>query len=364
MNGNVEEKSIRTVRIIAGALFVIFAGVIFYMQTRFSFILEDTMFVKNPETGEKLSSIGEIFSTIIPTMKSSGGSFLSIAILRVILVLGDVFANVLNMLVLFAVAFLIGKCSGAKKEWIFFTALPFIMMFSLNSEWKNSYLWEFGIVNFLYPAVPFLVYLYLVLCEINGEKKCIGAAKAAIACLSAFFAGAANASYGGLAIVVGLSGMVIMSRIVGMKPKIWMPVSLICSAAGVALYMLASGNYKAGSIMETEYINFSIFPAVVLALLMLAISLRSGGWVAISEMVLIMTLGIGVVMRFIIQVIPGVYPNGLQVAAIIVAITLLCNILGRFLKENKRTYKWALILTICGFSYIVLNIIADIGGVS
>ena len=364
MNKNVEEKNIRTVRIIAGVLFVIFTAVMFYMQIRFAFILEDTMFSKDPVTGEKLSSIGGIFSTIVPTMKTYGGSILSLAILRIILVLGDVFANVLNMLVLFSVSFLIGKCSGAKKEWIFFTALPFVMMFSLNSEWKNTYLWEFGIVNFLFPAVPFLIYLYLVLLEINGEKKCICTVKAVIACLAAFFAGFANASYGALAIVAGAAGMVIMSRIVGMKPKKWMLISVICSIAGIALYMMASGNYKLGSIMSTEYINFSIFPAVVLALLMLAISLRSGGWVSISEMVLIVTLGVGVVMRFVIQVIPGVYPNGLQVGTILVAITLLCNILNRFIKENKRTYKWALILTVCGFSYIVLNIIADIGGVS
>ena len=364
MNIGNEDRNIKIIRAIACVLLIGFAAVVYYMQTRFTFILEDLYFLKDIETGERIQSVGEIFANIAPTMSSRGGSLLSLCFLRTILFLGNTASNLMNMIVLLAVSFLIGRCAGAKKEWIFFTTFPFILMFSLNSEWRYSYLWEFGIVNFLYPAVPFLIYLYLILREVNEEKKIIGAGRGVIACIGAFVAATMNISYGILAIVVGITGIIILKRIVDVRVKPWLPVSVGLSVAGSALYLLSSGNFKAGSIMGTEYINFSIFPAVVLALLMLAISLRSGGWVAVSEMVLIVTLGAGVVLRFIIQAVPGMYPNGLQVGAVIVAITLLCNILGRFIKENRKAYKWALLIAVCGFVYIVLNIVADIGGVS
>ncbi len=364
MNTGSEEKNKKIIRIVACALLIGFAAVIYYMQYRYPFSLEDLYFLKDTATGERLTSLGEIFATVAPTMSSRGGSVLSLLVLRVILVAGNFAANAVNMIMLFAVAFLISRCARTRKEWMFFTAFSFVLMFSLNSEWRKSYLWEFGIVNFLFPAVPFLIYLYMILREINEEKKDLGAVRAVVACVSALAAGAANISYGVLGAVVGVSGIIILRLIVGVKPKLWVPLSVGCNIAGAALYLISPGNYATGSIMGTQYINFSIFPAVVLALLMLAISLRSGGWVSISEMVLIATLGVGIVLRFIIQAVPGVYPNGLQVGIMIVAITLLSNILGRFIRENPKSYKWALLLTVCGFVYIVLNIVADIGGVS
>ncbi|MCR4618723.1 MAG: DUF6056 family protein [Lachnospiraceae bacterium] len=351
---------------------LLFAGMtafVFYMQVRFPYVLEDVDYYKNLSTGGELKSIKDIFQSI-PYLMKNGGSLLSLVVLQIMLLIGERAADVLNVFAMLVIAYLISRCSGAKKGNVLFIALPFFLMLSLNSDWQYSYLWEFGIVNYVFPAIPFLVFLYMIIYEVAfGNEKANNALtksriRAVLCCLSAFVAAYANAAYGLIIIFVAVLAIILSGKVVGRAPGLHLYISLGCAVSGCIFYLLVSGNFKKVSVMSSQYISFSVFPAVVLALLILAVVLRCGGWLNAVHLLLIGVLCFCVAMRFIIQAIPFVSFNGIQLATLFVSIILFCSLLRSFIRENKKVTIWAYILAGSSFLYTVTAMLEHIGGIS
>ena len=327
-------------------------GFVFYMQTRFPYVLEDYDYLKNLATGEKLSSVKDIFMSI-PEIMRGGGSSLSLVTLQFILLIGERAADFINVLFLLIISYLIGRCSGAKRKNVLFTALPFFLMISLNSDWRYSYLWEFGVVNYLLPAVSFLIFIYMMIYEMASGDKAKGnpTVRAVLACVCAFVCAWSNAAYGLIAVFSCILTIILSKKVLGLYAKRWVWISLGLSISGNFFYLLSSGNFKKVSVMNSQYISFSIFPAVVLALLILAIVLRCGGWLNAVHLFLIGDLCICVALRFIIGFIPGMSINGIQIASLIVSLVLFCSLLRSFIRENPKVTVWAYLLALCSFLY-------------
>ncbi|MBR1862415.1 MAG: hypothetical protein IJ796_11270 [Lachnospiraceae bacterium] len=357
----------QVLQIVSCILIIIFTGLMFYMQVRFAFILEDFDYMKNLSTGEKLYSVGDIFESVSGIM-AYGGSLLSGVILQFILLMGNGAANVINTLAVLLIAFLIGQCSGAKKTNMLYMAMPLFFMFSLNSDWKYSYLWEFGITGYVFPAIPFLGFLFIVFHEIAeaDEKKNKGSVRTVFMCIFALTAGWANAAYGLVILFVSILAFVLWTGVLRLGRKNSMLLGGFFAGLGILLYMIPGGNFKSESVMSGQYIAFSIFPAVVLSLLMLAVVLRCGGWLNTVHLLLVGTMCFCVAIRFILQWIPGVSVNGIQVATLIVSIILFCSLIRSFnlISGKRAVHIWSGIITLCSFLYIVLTMLEDLGGVS
>lgn len=352
------------INIVMGLAVILQTLLVFYLQRRFAFLLEDTDYLVNLKTGVELSNIGDIFAGIPSVLGGKGGSVLSIGVLQFILLLGEGFADVLNTLVMLLIAFLISVTAKTSKRDFVFFALPFFMLISLNADWQYSYMWEFGIVNFVFPAVPFLIFLIVVIKEMNRGKNDIPTWMKALACIEAFLAGWANASYGVVEIFIAVIGTLMLYKMLkGRSPK-WLLISAFFSLAGVILYLAASGNFKEGSIMNGVYVSFSIFPGVVLALLLLAVILRSGGFLKLDQMLLIVTLGFSVAMRFIIGWIPGIAENGIQICCMLLSIVLFCSLLATLKREFPKHKFWIYLMAASAFLYALMNMLETFGGVS
>ncbi len=344
---------------------LVLVGFVFYMQSQYKFVLEDMDYMKNFATGEKLQSLSDVFKSI-PGIMRKGGSSLSLFVLQLILLAGEKAADFINMAAILIVVFLLSRCSGAKRTNVFFIALPFFFMFSLNADWKYSYLWEFGIVNYVFPAIPFLIFLYMVIYEIAIGEKPEGnlGLRALLGCCCAFAASWANGSYGLVVLFTCIFSIILFEAVLGIRARGWIFVAAGFSVAGLFLYLLNSGNFGKNSVMSSSYLDFSIFPAVVLALLMLAVLLRSGGWLNAVHLLIIGVMCFCVAARFILQFIPGVATNGMQVLAMLVSIVLFSNLLRSFMGEHKKAVIWGYLISLCAFLFIILTMLGEIGGIS
>lgn len=350
--------------IVLGLAVILQTLLVFYLQRRFAFLLEDIDYMVNLKTGKELAGIGDIFAGISSVLGGKGGSVLSVSVLQFVLLLGEGFADVLNTLVMLLIAFLISiSVKNSKRDFVFF-ALPFFMLVSLNADWQYSYMWQFGIVNFVYPAIPFLIFLIVVIKELNRGKYEIPAWLQVVACVEAFLTGWANASYGIVAAFIAVIAILICTKLMKHRSPKWLLVSVVTSILGVVLYLAASGNFKEGSLISGVFISFSIFPGVVLALLLLAIMLRSGGFLRFDQMLLIVALGFSVVMRFVIGWLPGVSENGIQICCMILSIVLFCSLLGTLKREYPKHRVWIYLVAGCAFIYALMNMLETFGGVS
>ncbi len=349
----------------AGVFFLIFVGMIFFMQVRFTFVLEDVEFGNNLAYGMELGSLKDIVASI-PAIMRKGGSTLSLVLLQLVLLMGDKAANIINMLIILAIAYLISRCSGARRGNLLFIVLPLFLMFSLNSDWKFSYLWEFGLIGYVLPAIPFMVYLYFVIFELAKPQEGKDGIKPLnlVACFCAFLCAWQNAAYGIIALIVGILAIILSYRVLATAGKLWLWISCGSSLAGMIFYLFASGNFHKNSIMSSQYIDLSIFPAVVIALLILAVVLRCGGWLNAPHLLLIGVMCCSVALRFIFQFVPGVSVNGIQMVTFIIAIILFCSLLRSFINEYRKVAVWGYVLALSSFLYMVMTMLEDIGGIS
>ena len=357
-------KQTMVINIVMGLAVILQALLVFYLQHRFAFLLEDMDYMCNLKNGKELTNIGDIIQGIPSILSGKGGSVLSITLLQFILLLGEGFADVLNTLVLLFISFLISVTAKTSKRDFVFFSLPFFMLISLNSDWQYSYMWQFGIVNYVYPAIPFLIYLIVIIKEFNRGKNDIPGWLVIVAVAEAFFAGWANASYGLVVAFISIIAMFMLTKLMKRRCPMWIILSAVSSILGVGLYLAASGNFKEGSVISGVFISFSIFPGVVLALLLLAVILRSGGFLKFDQMLLIVSLGFSVALRFIIGWIPGIAENGIQICCMILSIVLFCSLLATLKREFPKHKFWIYLMAGSAFLYALMNMLETFGGVS
>lgn len=350
-------------KIVMGLAVLLQALLVFYMQRRFAFLRLDIDYMVNLKTGEPLSGLGDIFAGVGSVLSGKGGSTLSIGVLQFTLLLGEVFADILNTLVLLGISFLISRAVEAKTSDVFSFAMPFFLLFALNDDWHISYMWQFGVVNFVYPAIPFLIYLGFVMKEVNLNGRKLPRAIEGVGVVCAFLCSWANGSYGAIAFLIALFAMILVSKIVKRRIPFWLLFSALAAFAGSILYIAAPGNFSSEAIMNGVYISFSIFPGVVLALLLLAILLRCGGWLTVGQILLITVLGGSVIWRFIVGWVPGMYENGSQICSLILSITLFCSLLLSIRNTFPKHRFWGYMLAGCSFVYAMLTILENFGGV-
>lgn len=360
----IKKKKISRTHIMTGFAIILQALILVYVQFHFSFMMEDLDYLKNLRTGGTINSLADIFSGMSLILKTRGGSALSAFVLQCILLAGENFANILNVLVIFLIVFLISRLIGAGKKDIFFYALPFFLLFSLNDDWQYCYTWQFGITNFVYPSIPLLIYLILLTgeLEINNNAKSIPEKAAGVIC--AFLCSWANAAYGAVLLFGAALSVILIKKMIGKKIPLWIWISGGAALAGIGLYASASGNYAEGSVIRQSYISFGVFSGVILALMLLAVSLRCGGWLSIKQLLLIAVLGFAVIVRFAAALIRPMEDNGIQVCTLILSITLFCSMVNTLRREHPDHGRWSSFIMWCAFGCSFLVILANLGGVS
>lgn len=316
-------------------------------------MLEDLDYRKNMSTGGELKNLADIFQSMGWVFKNRGGSLLSAFALQVFLLLGEHFADFCNVVVMLFVAYQICRVIDAKHQRFFTGGLAFSLIFALNEDWTGTYLWQFGIVNFLYPAVWMLLYLYFFSRAVDSPGKEFSKKWGLIAACVGFLAGFSDFGYGQVCILISVLGLLLNRYLLGKHHQNRLMYGMYGSIAGTLLYLIAPGNYASESVMRGVYLSFSAFPAVILAMIMLAILLRTGGFLTTSQILHLATLAGCVVLTLINQALPFTGANGVQVCTLILGINLCVGLLYQMNRIHPR-------FRIYGYAFFVLTLIHNI----
>ena len=315
------------IKILMVIAFMAMVLMIFLQQLKVPFMLEDISYSKNLVTGEPIKGVSDIFQSMGCIFYWKGGSVVGGLILQLILLSGGYVADVINIAVMIGCALLIFAPAKASHQRIFFTVFAFLMLICLNVDWSNSYFRQFMNVNFFYPCLIMLALIKICTGILDSDDPInkLSAPKIISLSAAAFFAGVWSPSYG---IICGCSLAITVyfrSRSEKKLDNKGFLIPFIFCVLGLLLYVISPGNYQKGSVLLTQYIDADVYPAVVLALVVLAIFVKMGGLLKPSQYLLYAVLLISVFLSFVTVVVIPFAPNGVLLCTLVLGISAYCN---------------------------------------
>ena len=358
-----EEKSFFLTRVLPACLIVFQVVLIYYVQTRVTFMLEDFDYAKNMKTGGELSSLRDVFQSQAWIFRNAGGSVLAGTCYQILLLIGEGFSNFINVLMMLLVAVLICYATGARHQRLFFVSLSLALMLCLNTDWLASCFWQFGVTNYFYPSVFLLIYLRFFLRTMDEYDWKPKTYRIAYVCAAGFLAGWWNGGVGIVCMGIFLGSLLMHRFILQKKLPFYLLLAGLCALAGFVLYIIAPGNFKDSSVMRGIYLNVGIFPAVVLSLVMIAILLRAGGFLKPSQILMLLSLGGAVAFCFLLLLLPGVAANGLLLATVILSLCLFLSLIYRMNRHFPGHWRYAYVLQGVALLYSLLILAGQSVGV-
>ena len=192
-----------------------------------------------------IRNLGDIVHAQIWHYFNWGGRSMAHALLQMILLTGESWADILNTAMTFILAWLICQAAGRVRMPYYFAALG--MLFGLNANWKMSMFWEAGAANYLYMTGFILAFL---LCYLKYKEKNLWGITVWILPLG-LIAGWSNENMGPTVWILSLVVMLLRRR-EQKKIPVWMYLGNISCLAGSILMIVAPGNFvRSGETAES-----------------------------------------------------------------------------------------------------------------
>lgn len=380
---------------LAGIL--LFAAAMWVSQRSVPFMLDDFWYSTNLATGEPLKGLADIVESQVWHFFNWGGRCMTHGILQMVLMQGEMAADILNMIILFLLGFLICLITG-NEQYASQTALmpgneqyasrssllsssrnPFWLLFTLslivalNPNIQMSMLWQSGTVNYVYSSAWILLFLWPYFrCLENPEKNDLPLAALWVIPLG-ILTGWSNENMGPACFVVITAEILYLRKKRKRPARLWMIGGAITCLAGSIMVVIAPGNFVRNAAIEKKALGYMIydrfysmlragvdflFPSFLLLIAVILIwiagckgRLRPGQWMMLALAVL----------SYGAMVLSPHYPDratfGTMVVCIMLTISLLKDILVR--KEKLKSY-----LLGAAFSYWCYAIFVLIGGLN
>lgn len=219
------------------------------------FINDDLWYATNITTGKPISGVVDIIQSQIWHYFNWGGRIVNHAVLQAVLSLGEFGADIANIfatIVLGIVICALGRC----RNLLYFLFCESLLV-SFNASIFFSMYWESGSVNYLYSSSWILLYLFVVLRELNDDTTTPKGMTFWLVPL-AFIAGMSNENMGPSCF---LATVFVIGYLCKKKKKV--PVALwegaVITFIGSALLILAPGNFVRGQFIE----DASLFSIII-----------------------------------------------------------------------------------------------------
>ncbi len=210
---------------------------IFFVHRQVPFMLDDLWYGTNLVTGEPLASLGDVVESQIWHYNNWGGRSVAHFFLQLILMSGEVVADILNMVATIALMYMVCKLADVKAWWGMLAAVA--LMIGFNGDFSATMFWQSGALNYLYLMIFICLYLWCFLRE-DQEKRLYGITLWMIPL--GLVVGWSNENMGPMAWIISL--LVIVTHIIKKeKIKIWMILGNITCLIGSVLVVAAPGNF-------------------------------------------------------------------------------------------------------------------------
>ena len=365
-----ENKNIKLY--IITAVFVAILLIIQFIAHRITpFMRDDLWYATNLVTGEKVTSLGDIIESQIWHYFNWGGRSINHALLQAVLASGELAADIFNILATFILGFVIFKTARAKNPLMFLLCEALIVAF--NASLFFSMLWESGSVNYLYSTSWILLYVMVILKEMDFEGAEVSKAKKAeyfwIIPLS-LIAGWSTENMGPTCFVLTV-GVIIFLAIKKKKIPFYLYEGAFLTLAGSALLILAPGNFVRNQFVEKATLMSIIrgrvnsfllsgcgflLPSFLFAIILLVIQIYIIKEIKPRDIAL---FAFAVIAQGAMFLSPA-YPQRASFGIMCVLITYIVSVIARLYENHKKTRPMLIILTSSFVLYAIIKVCSEI----
>jgi len=247
-----KEKLKRRGLVLTVFLLVVSAVVLYVTHKKVPFMMDDLWYSTMLFSEEPITSVGDIVESQVWHYHNWGGRSITHGILQITLLLGEQITDILNVVMLFALALMISIIVGKPRLPYIFAALA--MLIGLNANWKMSMFWQAGAANYLYITVFIINFLFCYLREVEneGEVRKLPGITLWILPLG-LISGWSNENMGP---AVWIITVIVMALCVKEKKKVslWMILGSLSSLIGSILVVAAPGNFvRSEQVASNDY---------------------------------------------------------------------------------------------------------------
>ena len=326
------------------------------LHKRFIFLWDDLWYSTNLVTGDSLSSFSDILESQYWHYFNWGGRSITHSILQLTLMGGELFANVLNMIVTFTLCYLICEVAGNKNMKYF--CISFFLLISLNTDIKLSMFWQSGSANYLYSTNWILLFLLIYLRYVkNPDSRWLPCLSVLMLPLG-LITGWSNENMGPACAVTAFIVIIYCHKFLKRKAPLWMWTGAVTALIGSAFLILAPGNFirKAHvedvSFLETVADRFFsmltggmsfLFPSLLCLLLFLFLYFKTGNHLKPYQIILMITaiLGYGA------MVLSPTFPNRAAFGLMVLCIVLILSFISGIEEKDSRCKSYISIFALC-----------------
>ena len=353
---------------LTGVGILLFIQLFAHMAT--PFMRDDLWYATNLVTGEKISSVPDIVESMIWHYYNWGGRIVNHAILQALLSLGDLTADLFNIIATALLGLVIVHTAKAKNSLMFLLSEALIVAF--NASLFFSMLWESGSVNYLYSTSWIILYVMVIIKELDPIKEPQG--KTVAKCIwiipLALIAGWSTENMGPTCFVLTV-GTIIFLATKKKKIPFFLYEGAFMTLVGSALLILAPGNFVRNQFVEkasfTEIIRGRIdtflissadylLPSFLFALILLIIQIYVLKEIKPRDIAL---FSFAVIAQGAMLLSPT-YPQRASFGIMCVLITYIVSVISSLFENHKKTKPLLILLTASMFLYAVIKVCTEI----
>ena len=336
---------------------LILCSIVWIYHRNVPFMMDDIWYGTNLATGGALLGLSDIIEGQVWHYLNWGGRSVTHGILQASIMLGELGADILNMVMLLLLVFMICVVSGRRTSLGFLAGVSLVIAWNANIQ--TSMFWQAGTVNYVYSTAWILIFIYSYLRHVNNPE-CSKLPFIAFWILPlGLMTGWSNENMGPACFLFTIAVQVYLVRFAGRKlPGFMIAGSLTC-LIGSILVIVAPGNFVRSATMEAKPLGEMIgdrlysmlcagtdflFPSAVLVTVVLLVrmvclqkNLHPGQW---------MLLGLAV-LSYGAMVLSPHYPDRATFGTMVVCIILVISVTADILQDRPK-YKPYVCLAVAG----------------
>ncbi len=341
----------------------------FLLHRRFIFLWDDLWYSTNLVTNQPLHSLRDIWTSQCWHFMNWGGRNITHGLLQFIIMQGELFADILNLIVTFTLSYLICKLADTKSLLLF--CISFFSLFTLNADIKLSMFWQSGSANYLYSTNWILLFLIVYLRELKeSNARPLRLITLWILPLG-LITGWSTENMGPACFISSLLTVLYHQFYLKKKTPFWMWEGVIFSFLGSILVIVAPGNFIRSSniapmpLGELLYERFFmmlmagmsfLFPTLICLTIFLFLYLQTGNRLLPYQIILFITAVLAYGAMILSPTFPARATFGIMSLCIVLIISFIKAIL-----TNKPQYKSGiLIYSLCLWLLGIYNLISCI----
>lgn len=251
MNNKENAKKITLEAVVFIALILALVVLEFIANRRLKFVQDDLWYMTNIVTGKPLANLADIYESQYWHFFNWGGRSVNHAVLQLVLMTGELCADILNVLVSLFLSFIVMKYVGRRSISIFLFVHAAKIAF--NPTCVLNMFWESGSVNYLYSTCWIFGFLYFYV-RLFEDKKYKNIYMIPIISILGIMTGWSNENMGPGAFVIA-TGIVAYHLIKKKKVPAWTYFGCLFSLTGSILVVVAPGNFVRGSLVQETLIQ-------------------------------------------------------------------------------------------------------------